>query len=109
MLKFCKEFELLDGKDRVTPSMHLHVHIKDCILDYGPIYSFWLLSFEKYNGKIGSLPTNKRNIESQIMGQFYCQNLILCLDKPQQYKGYFADIFNDFDRISSQMGTLNDI
>ena len=70
---------------------------------------FWLLSFEKYNGKIGSLPTNKRNIESQIMGRFYCQNLILCLDKPQQYKGYFADIFNDFDRISSQMGTLNDI
>ena len=40
LLKLCKEFKLLYGEDRVTPNMHLHMHIKDCILDYGPIYSF---------------------------------------------------------------------
>ena len=33
--------------------MHLHTHITDCILDYGPVYSFWLYSFERYNGILG--------------------------------------------------------
>ena len=23
-----------------TPNMHMHLHIKDCLLDYGPLYSF---------------------------------------------------------------------
>ena len=30
--------------------MHLHGHIKDCILDFGPVYSFWLFSFKRLNG-----------------------------------------------------------
>ena len=67
VLKFCKEFELFYGEDRVTPNMHLHMYIKDCILDYGPIiYSFWLFSFEKCNGIICSLPTNKRNNDKSL-------------------------------------------
>ena len=57
----------------------------------------------------GSLPTSKRNIESQIIGRFCCENLILNLGKPQKYGDHFPDIFNDFDRISTQRGMLNDI
>lgn len=85
------------------------MHIKDCILDYGPIYSFWLFSFKRCNGMFGSLPSNKRNIDSQVMGRFCCEDLIFNLDKLQQCEEYSADIFNEFDRFSPQRGTLNDI
>ena len=47
LIKFCKEFELIYGKDRVTPNMHLHGHLIECVMDFGPIYSFWLFSFER--------------------------------------------------------------
>lgn len=44
---FCKKFEQLYGQDFVTPNMHLHGHLFDCVLDFGPVYSFWLLVFEE--------------------------------------------------------------
>ena len=68
--KFGKEFEALYGKQRVTPNMHLHTHLAECILDYGPVYSFWLYSFERYNGILGSYHTNQKSIEIQVMRKF---------------------------------------
>lgn len=50
--------------------MHLHCHLIDIVRDYGPIYSFWLFSFERYNGLLGAVPTNKRNIELQMFRRF---------------------------------------
>lgn len=70
LLRFCRSFERLYGHERVTPNMHLHGHLKECLMDYGPVYSFWLFSFERYNGILGSLPTNKRIIEKQLMRRF---------------------------------------
>ena len=52
-LKFCQSFEQLYGKHRVTPNIHLHTHLVESILDYGPVYLFWLFSFERYNGTLG--------------------------------------------------------
>ena len=57
LLRFCKRFEELYGSENVTPNMHLHCHITECINDFGPIYSFWLFSFERYNGILGSIQT----------------------------------------------------
>ena len=37
LLKFWQAFESLYGKDKVTPNMHLHTHLVDCVLDYGPM------------------------------------------------------------------------
>lgn len=62
LLSFCKMFENLCGKEKCTPNMHLHGHLQDCILDYGPIYSFWCFSFERYNGIMGDYHTNNVNI-----------------------------------------------
>lgn len=50
--------------------MHLHMHILNCIKDYGPIYSFWLFSFERYNGLLGNYRTNQRSVELQLMRMF---------------------------------------
>lgn len=38
LLKFCKCFEEIYGIGKVTPNMHLHTHLLDCVLDYGPVY-----------------------------------------------------------------------
>jgi hypothetical protein len=50
--------------------MHLYGHLYDCVLDFGPVYSFWLFSFERENGILGSYKTNKKNIEVQLMKRF---------------------------------------
>lgn len=47
LLQFCKAFQTIFGKLVVTPNMHLSCHLKDSIFDYGPVYSFWLFSFER--------------------------------------------------------------
>ncbi|KAL3858312.1 hypothetical protein ACJMK2_012906 [Sinanodonta woodiana] len=70
LLSFCERFEKLYGEDRVTPNMHMHAHLDQCINDFGPIYSFWLFSFERENGILGSMPINRRNIEIQLMRKF---------------------------------------
>jgi len=70
LLMFCRKFQALYGPESCTPSKHLHLHLKDCVLDYGPVYSFWLFAFERFNGILGAYNTNNRNIEVQIMREF---------------------------------------
>ena len=43
--------------------MHLHGHLVSCVRQYGPLYNFWLFSFERYNGILGNISKNERNIE----------------------------------------------
>ena len=31
LIQFCKDFEIFYGKEKVTPNMHLHLHLKDCL------------------------------------------------------------------------------
>ena len=63
LLQFCRRFELLYGHEAVTPNIFLHAHLTDCIEDYGPMSTFWLYSFERFNGVLGDEPTNNRSIE----------------------------------------------
>ena len=70
LLKFCKAFERLYGSDEVTPNIHLHCHLINCVKQYGLIYGFWLFSFERYNGMLEGMPTNKKDIEIQLMRRF---------------------------------------
>ena len=52
--------------------MHMHCHLKESIIDYVPVYSFWLFSFKRFNGLLGSISSNKRSIEPQLMKRFMC-------------------------------------
>ncbi len=47
--------------------MHLHNHLKQCIVDFGPVMAFWCFSIERFNGFIADIPTNNINIEVQFM------------------------------------------
>lgn len=60
IMKFCKCFEQVFGKEYVTPNMHLHAHLRECIEDVRPVFSFWCFSFERYNGILESFQKNWR-------------------------------------------------
>ena len=45
LLQFCKKVQQLYGENSVTPNMHFHGHLKEVVLDFGPVYEFWLFSF----------------------------------------------------------------
>lgn len=92
VLKFCKQFEKLYGKEAVTPNMHLHCHLKDIILDHGPFHSFWCFSFERYNGIMGSVFTNKRSLELQLMRKLMFSRFLDCVQLPLTYRDEFQDL-----------------
>lgn len=67
---FCSQFQKLYGEEACTFNMHLHMHLKESLMDYGPLHSLWYFSFERYNGILTSYHTNKRGIEEQLMKHF---------------------------------------
>ena len=80
---YCQKFQELYGNLSCTFNMHLHAHLKQIFLDFGPPHASWCFAFERYNGILGSYHTNKREIEAQIMKKF-CQNQsVHGLDIPQ--------------------------
>lgn len=92
ILKFCKSAEALYGKSIVTPNMHLHNHLKEVILDHGPITSFWCFSFERFNGILGSAPTNKRSVELQLMRKFQISRHLKDMELPEQFQSDFLKL-----------------
>jgi hypothetical protein len=64
--------------------MHLHIHLADCIFDYGPVCGFWLFSFERYNGILGEYYTNNKSIELQLMRKFTKAQVVSNLEFPDE-------------------------
>ena len=79
-VKFCKGIEDLYGKDTCTPNTHLHLHLKQCMIDFGPVFSFWCFSFERFNGILGSYHTNKKDIVVTTMRKFCKEAKVNSLD-----------------------------
>jgi hypothetical protein len=94
LLQFCRRTERMFGKDRITPNMHLHCHLLECILDYGPLHSFWCFAFERYNGILESMPNNNRCIESQLMQRFLRENQVLSSSIPEdEFSKHLSPLF----------------
>ena len=45
LVEFCTRFPHLYGGENTTMNMHLHCHLINSVLDYGPVYAYWLFSF----------------------------------------------------------------
>ena len=90
LMKFCKRVQRIYGESKVTPNMHLHAHLKECILDYGPAYEFRLFSFERYNGILGNQPTNNHLIEPQLMQRFLENNSAYAFQFPEEFSDEFT-------------------
>src|SRR5260363_306405 len=41
--------------EKITPNLHLCLHICECVMDYGPLYAFWCFGYERINGLLGKL------------------------------------------------------
>ena len=70
--------------------MHLHMHLKECIQDYGPLHGFWLHAFERYNGILGSLSNNNFSIEVQLMNRFVHDNIVCSTPNPSEFSEQLA-------------------
>ena len=81
LLKLCQRSTELYGESAITPNMHMHCHLSSCLLEFGPIHSFWLFPFGRYNGILEEQPTNNRSIEMQLMRRFQRDNLHLHLQE----------------------------
>lgn len=91
---FCTLFEKLYGGQNVTPNMHLHGHLTGCVLDYGPVYSFWLFSYERYNGILGNIPTNQKSVEVQLMRKFLRDNAAINMQLPKEENEELRELFH---------------
>jgi hypothetical protein len=57
LVKIIQLIEENYGESKITPNLHLSLHLCECSFDYGPLYSFWCFSFERMNGFLGNLST----------------------------------------------------
>lgn len=89
LVAFSKQFCLLYGKDACTPNMHMSLHLKQCLEDYGPLHSFWCYAFERCNGKYH---TNNQSIESQIMKKFLRDQQTCSLERPPEAVDLFSSV-----------------
>ena len=108
LMHFCKRVERMYGEDVVTPNMHMHGHLKEVLLDYGPMEEFWLFSFERYNGVLGRQPTNYRAVEPQLMSRFLKDNMATSCLYPYEFAEVFRPVFDlDIDkRIGNSVNSL---
>jgi hypothetical protein len=54
LIKIVELIEEKYGRDKITPNLHLSLHLKECSSDFGPLYTFWCFSFERMNGVLGN-------------------------------------------------------
>ena len=106
LMQFCRRFERIYGKAAVTPNMHLHCHLKDVLADFGPVYSFWLFSFERYNGILGNQPTNNRAIEPQLMRRFVRDQSAFLITDEQNKLNFSSDFENFFPKCERVTGSV---
>ena len=107
LIQFCRRTQHLFGKESITPNMHMHCHLSDCIYDYGPLHGFWLYAFERYNGILGSMPNNNRSIEIQLMGRFLRESEVLSAAYPCDYYDDFVQCFPKHMTSGSVADTLS--
>ena len=109
MLEFCERFVQIYGPTKCTMNMHLHAHIKECIEDFGPVYSFWCFSFERMNGVLGSYHTNNHHISVQLTRRFLESKLYAPGNWPSQFVEEYLPLLKGFDynKGSLMQTTLN--
>jgi len=93
LLHFCKTFQNLYGHENCTPNMHLHCHIKETLLDYGPVYATWCFAFERFNGIFESFKKTWLYPEVQLMSKFLQFQQMLAMNMPLTFPPELVDMF----------------
>lgn len=88
-VKFGERFERLFGNKAVTPNMHLHCHLKECVTDCGPVHAFWCFSFERFNGILGAMQVNGQSVEVQLMRRLLAGRFVWDVKFPCEFQENF--------------------
>ena len=105
LIKFCKRVEDIYGESAITPNMHMHGHLKEVVEDFGPVYAFWLFTYERYNGILGYQPNNNRGIEPQLMQRFLKDNFAYHFEFPKEFSEDFSPLCSDNNPSVGSVGT----
>ncbi len=70
------------------------------------LHSFWLFTFERYNGILGSQPTNNKNIEIQLMRHFLQDMFALSYNFPDEFRTDFEELCKFGDK---SVGSLREL
>ena len=46
---------------QLVPNHHLSLHLRECLLLFGPVHGWWAFPFERYNGLLQNLNTNNKS------------------------------------------------
>ncbi|OAD74573.1 hypothetical protein PHYBLDRAFT_167977 [Phycomyces blakesleeanus NRRL 1555(-)] len=69
--EFCTECQHIYTPTILICNMHLHLHLHKTIRDFGPVYEYWLFGFERYNGLLKNVNTNRKDsFEVTYMNNF---------------------------------------
>lgn len=93
LMRFCRRTQELYGTRAITPNMLMHSHLKSVILVFGPVYAFWLFSYERFNGILGNQTSNNRSIEVQLM-RFNRDNASYSIYPPEEFRNDFSEELN---------------
>lgn len=110
LLEFCKLYEQLYGKEKCTPNMHMHHHLRESVLNYGPVHAFWCFPFERYNGILGNFQKNWISPELQMTRKFLAYQKLLLMDVstslPSDLREFFEYQVGKCAEISVSEGSL---
>ena len=76
LFQFCtldsvlQTFESLYGPECCTPNMHMVCQLKQCLVDFGPLSSFWCFLFECNNRILEGVNKSWVSLEKQIFMKF---------------------------------------
>ena len=103
LFQFCRRVQRMYGSDVITPNMHMHCHLKRVLLDYGPVFGFWLPSNERYNGILEHQSTSNRCIETQLMRRFLQDNLSHAFKPPSEYQSELGSLCNLQQKVTGSL------
>ena len=83
--------------------MHMHGHLKEVLIDFGPVQEFWCYSFERFNGVLGNQPTNNRSVEPQLLQRFLRDRYANTFEFPNEFKDDFSSIDISSERLSGSV------
>ncbi len=87
LCNYVKQLQRQFGKEVIKPNHHMSLHLKECIEDFGGVYTTWLFSFERFNGFLGDYQTNNKGIEVTLMRKIIVDSILAnrSFDLPQDF------------------------
>ena len=104
LVEFCQTFENLYGAEHCTPNMHLACHLKESILDYGPLAAFWCYPFERYNGTLQRFQKSWVSPEKQMFLKFLDMQYMYTLESHSSNDTFVSMIVKSNELLRSSVG-----